>query len=177
MVKSSAIEIVQMLFTPSECKNLPGRLVRPGQLAATLKKHVKFKKKSMAILFTIYFYVINTKCKTPDFTHVIFRYIAGLYPNAPFETRNRVKGCSERIKTSSFDVPYMHQFMIAAENLQAYKLIFVCMRSPFQCDFITKLRICCRREPGKKQQNHCFLLENPVFSFIAVLKQFLSASF
>ena len=131
----------------------------------------------MAILFTIYFYVINTKCKTPDFTHVIFRYIAGLYPNAPFETRNRVKGCSERIKTSSFDVPYMHQFMIAAENLQAYKLIFVCMRSPFQCDFITKLRICCRREPGKKQQNHCFLLENPVFSFIAVLKQFLSASF
>ena len=30
--------------------------------------------------------------------------------------------------------------MIAAENLQAYKLIFVCMRSPFQCDFITKLR-------------------------------------
>ena len=41
-----------------------------------------------------------------DFTHVIFRYIAGLYPNAPFETRNRVKGCSESIKTSSFDVTY-----------------------------------------------------------------------
>ena len=87
-----------------------------------------------------HFYDKNAKCKTRDFTHVIFRYIAGLYPNAPFETRNRVKGCSERIKTSSFDVPYMHQFMIAAENLQAYKLIFVCMRSPFQCDFITKLR-------------------------------------
>ena len=32
--------------------------------------------------------------------------LVNAYPNVPFETRNRVKGCSESIKTSSFDVTY-----------------------------------------------------------------------
>ena len=74
-----------------------------------------------------------------DYTHVIFRYIAGLYPNAPFETRNRVKGCSESIKTSSFDVTYAPIYDCCRE-FTGLKLIFICMRSAFQCDFLCEIK-------------------------------------